>query len=164
MEANEAPEKVYNIFIYAFGLVFWECSVRILAVLSAILIWGFRGFPQFLQKNAGIVPRLGHSRFLPNPSQFFINHPTVLCYVALILISSLNKQQNKQNKTLESTVFLNIMVHRPVEVNWRFGGRYRLHFVCRKVSQVCCLPASCWFLAWHSLRSWRWKRHIPLKR
>jgi hypothetical protein len=32
-----------------------------------------RGFLQSLQTNAGIVPRLGHNRFLPNPFQFIIH-------------------------------------------------------------------------------------------
>jgi hypothetical protein len=26
------------------------------------------------------------------------------------------------------------------------------------------LPASCWLLAWLTLRLWRWRRHVPLKR
>jgi hypothetical protein len=39
--------------------------------------------------NVRIVPHLGHDRFLPNPSQF-ISHPTILCYVALVLKASLN--------------------------------------------------------------------------
>jgi hypothetical protein len=26
------------------------------------------------------------------------------------------------------------------------------------------LSASCWFLAWFSLRPWRWRTHVPLKR
>jgi hypothetical protein len=40
-----------------------------------------RYFPQSLQTNAGIVTRLGHDRFLPNPFQFIIHlspsHPTL---------------------------------------------------------------------------------------
>jgi hypothetical protein len=32
--------------------------------------WGLRVYTQFLQKTAGIVPWLGHKRFLPNPFQF----------------------------------------------------------------------------------------------
>jgi hypothetical protein len=36
----------------------------------------FRGFPQFLLANAGIVPsKLGYDRFLPNPFQFIIHLP-----------------------------------------------------------------------------------------
>jgi hypothetical protein len=40
-----------------------------------IIIVNFRGFSQSLQENTGIVPRLGHNRFFPNPFQF-IRHPT----------------------------------------------------------------------------------------
>jgi hypothetical protein len=39
----------------------------------------FRGFPQFLQANAGIVGaylKLGHDRFLSHPFQFII-HPII---------------------------------------------------------------------------------------
>jgi hypothetical protein len=32
------------------------------------------------------------------------------------------------------------------------------------VAQVYLLTASCWFLAWLTLRSWRWKRYVPPKR
>jgi hypothetical protein len=35
---------------------------------------GFRDVPQFLQANLRFVPRLCHSRFLPNPFQFVFNH------------------------------------------------------------------------------------------
>jgi hypothetical protein len=37
-----------------------------------------------LQKNSGIVPRLGHDRFLPNPFHFF-NLPTVQRDVVFLL-------------------------------------------------------------------------------
>jgi hypothetical protein len=41
----------------------------------------FHDVPQSLQTNSGIVPRLGHSRFLPSPFQFIIirlfYHPTL---------------------------------------------------------------------------------------
>jgi hypothetical protein len=33
----------------------------------------FRSFPQFLQANAGRVPKIGHGRFLPNPFEFIIH-------------------------------------------------------------------------------------------
>jgi hypothetical protein len=38
---------------------------------------GFRGFPQSLKVNAGIVPRLGQDYFLSNPFQFIIIHHPV---------------------------------------------------------------------------------------
>jgi hypothetical protein len=31
-------------------------------------------------------------------------------------------------------------------------------------SKLCLLSASCWFLAWLTLRPWRWRRHVPSKR
>jgi hypothetical protein len=30
-------------------------------------------------------------------------------------------------------------------------------------AQLCLLIASCWFLAWLTLRHWRWNRHVPPK-
>jgi hypothetical protein len=42
---------------------------------QVFLTGGFRGFPQSLRPNSGIVSRLGHDRFLPNPFQFTY-HPT----------------------------------------------------------------------------------------
>jgi hypothetical protein len=35
----------------------------------------FRGSPQFLQANGGIVPRLDHDRFLANPFRFVHQSP-----------------------------------------------------------------------------------------
>jgi hypothetical protein len=29
---------------------------------------------------------------------------------------------------------------------------------------LCLLSVSCWFLAWHILQSWRWRRHVSSKR
>jgi hypothetical protein len=43
------------------------CSVRISAVKSETSC-----VPRSLEANAGIVPGLGHDRFLPNPSQYII--------------------------------------------------------------------------------------------
>jgi hypothetical protein len=40
----------------------------------AILAEDFRDFPQSLQENSGMVPRLGHDRFLPNPFRYIIIH------------------------------------------------------------------------------------------
>jgi hypothetical protein len=54
-------------------LIFCICSIRILAGISAILTGGFRGFPRALQGNTGILFRLGHNRFHPNPFQFISN-------------------------------------------------------------------------------------------
>jgi hypothetical protein len=45
-------------------------SVRISSRSPAIPNESFRILPQSLQTNSGIVPRLGHDPFLPNPFQF----------------------------------------------------------------------------------------------
>jgi hypothetical protein len=50
------------------GLLFGVCSVRILVVRGLSWLWSFYGFPQSLQENTGIIPRLSYYRFLPNPS------------------------------------------------------------------------------------------------
>jgi hypothetical protein len=54
-------------------LVFGRCSIRISAGTPAILTASFRGFPQFLHTNTGIISRLGHDRFPQNPFQFIIH-------------------------------------------------------------------------------------------
>jgi hypothetical protein len=48
-------------------LAFGRSSVRIAAGTPAILTIGLRDFSQSLQANAGIITRLGHDRFIPNP-------------------------------------------------------------------------------------------------
>jgi hypothetical protein len=45
------------------GNVLGRCSVQISAEKLAILTSFFLGFPQILQANSGIVPRLGHRSF-----------------------------------------------------------------------------------------------------
>jgi hypothetical protein len=47
-----------------------EYSIRISGRIQAILTEDFVVFPQSIQPNAGIVPRLGHSRFFPKPFEF----------------------------------------------------------------------------------------------
>jgi hypothetical protein len=37
---------------------------------DAIMNEGFRGFPQSLRENVGIIPRLDQDSFLPNPLPF----------------------------------------------------------------------------------------------
>jgi hypothetical protein len=39
----------------------------------------FRGFPLLLHASSGILARLDHNHFLPNPFQF-ISHPTIRCW------------------------------------------------------------------------------------
>jgi hypothetical protein len=75
---------------------------------SAILNDGSRCYPQFLQANAKIPPRLGYCRFLPNPFQFIITPSCHLtrrkvcksisirrCLVS-VLKTSLNNLRGKQ--------------------------------------------------------------------
>jgi hypothetical protein len=46
-----------------------RCSVQISAGTLAILNETIRDFPHALRANAGLVPRLCHDHFLPNPFQ-----------------------------------------------------------------------------------------------
>jgi hypothetical protein len=39
-----------------------------------------------------------------------------------------------------------------------------LHLQDRRMRMLYLLPASCWFLAWLTLRPWRWKECVPPKR
>jgi hypothetical protein len=63
-------------------LIFWGYSVQISTGTPAILIEGFPDFPQPLRENSVTVPRLGHDRFIPNPSQF-VSHPIIRRYEIL---------------------------------------------------------------------------------
>lgn len=55
-------------------LLLGGCSVRISSVTPAILAKAFRYFPQSLQANCEIVPRLSHKRILPYPFQVIVIH------------------------------------------------------------------------------------------
>jgi hypothetical protein len=79
-------------------LVFKQCSVRISAMLSAILIEIFRDFSKFLQAKGGILHCFGYEHFLPNPFQFIIRHPLVWRY----LISLLKALLNNRHKALDT--------------------------------------------------------------
>jgi hypothetical protein len=70
-----------------------------------------------------------------------------------------------------SAKILRVVARNPVEVYQRFGGTYRLHVQGPRVSQarrirkpvacICKLPhASCWFLYWLTLRTWRWSQYV----
>jgi hypothetical protein len=81
---------------------------------------GSRGFPQFLQANAGIVPRLG---LLPNPTQF-IYHPAIqLCLVGFEVFTAV---------VMKSIIIWDMMPCSPLSFNRRFGGTYRLHLQGRR--------------------------------
>jgi hypothetical protein len=81
------------------NVVFGRARVQILARRTAILTEGFRGFPQPLQANVGIVPKkLCHYRFLPNPFQFTLTCHLFIqrCTVLVNEKASLSKLQIKE--------------------------------------------------------------------
>lgn len=51
-----------------------------------------RGFPQFLQSNARLIPRLVYNRFLPNHFKLLI-HPTIQRYTVSTLKASLKPRK-----------------------------------------------------------------------
>jgi hypothetical protein len=73
-----------------FRLVFGRCSVRVSAGASFVLIEDFRGSPQCLQENSGIVSRLGCALFqdLFNSSSTY--HPNIRHYTTKLLTTSSN--------------------------------------------------------------------------
>jgi hypothetical protein len=38
----------------------------------------FRGFPPALYSEAGVITRIGHNRFLPDPIKFIIHHHSII--------------------------------------------------------------------------------------
>jgi hypothetical protein len=55
---------------------------------------GFSGFPQSFQDNTGIVPRLSHDRFLPDPvnsSSIIQQHAIIRRYTVMTEKESINK-------------------------------------------------------------------------
>jgi hypothetical protein len=48
-------------------------SARFESLPDTFYLENFRGFLQSHRSNSGIVPELGHGRFLPNPFQFVIS-------------------------------------------------------------------------------------------
>jgi hypothetical protein len=67
--------------------------------------------------------------------------------------------------TIKSSIFRVIIPCIPLKVKWHFGGTYYLNLQGRRVSQARNQKeGGSMFLAWLSLRSWRWKRHVPPKR
>jgi hypothetical protein len=62
-------------------------------------------------------------------------------------------------EAVNSSFFWDTTLCSVVEVIWHFRGIYSLHLQGRRVNQ-----AACWqFLAWLTLRPWRWRLYIPLK-
>jgi hypothetical protein len=68
LRSNKQDTRQYS------RLLIGKYSVRISAGIPVILTEALRGFPQSLQVKVGIVLRLGHDRYLPNPFQFIFIH------------------------------------------------------------------------------------------
>jgi hypothetical protein len=83
--------------------VFGRSSVRIVARRSAILIAAFRSFPYSADATEGILPRLGHDRFLRNPFQSIIHqspcHSTPQAYRYRIRRVVQSPQKRNQSNT-----------------------------------------------------------------
>lgn len=64
----------------------------------------FHGFPEFLQENAGMIPRLSRDRFLPNPFRFFIRFNAKNLVIDSVVTSykSVRNEMmfNKRNRSL----------------------------------------------------------------
>jgi hypothetical protein len=67
---------------------------------------------------------------------------------------------------MKNFVFWDITPCIPLKVNQRFGRTCRLHLHGRRISRnkkQNLLTASWWFLAWHVLVPWRWRRDVTPK-
>jgi hypothetical protein len=69
--SQKKPNKVE--YRYRSRLERGRCWVRISSRTTVILVGVFGSFPQSLQTNSRIIPRLGHDRFLPNAFHFTIH-------------------------------------------------------------------------------------------
>jgi hypothetical protein len=69
--SRHAPTQIQNYHVIV------ACIIVTATITTAAAATERVGFPEFLLANAGIVPLLGHVRFLPNPSQFIIHRYTV---------------------------------------------------------------------------------------
>jgi hypothetical protein len=72
-------------------LLFGKFSVRISVGALTTRNQVFGGFPQPFQENSGILPRLDHNSFLPNPYQFTIHQASYHCTLYSIDIKSVVK-------------------------------------------------------------------------
>jgi hypothetical protein len=81
-------------------------------------------------------------------------------------LSSLS--QVKAHNNTKSSVFWNIMLFRLMDVNPYFRGTHCLHLQGQRVSQVRnqheAGSKQNWFLTWSTLKLWRWRWYVPLKR
>jgi hypothetical protein len=62
---------------------------------------------------------------------------------------------------MKSSIFWDTTPRSPFKANRSFGGIFRLHFQGRRISLLCLILASHWFLPWIILRPWRWRQHVP---
>jgi hypothetical protein len=118
---------------------------------------GCRDFPQSFKSIGGILP-LFRTRLFPSKS--FTIH-----------VSSYHSVP--QNLFTNGTVIAHTKISETRSVSFFRCSRVSLlswvcsHFLTtdnRNRSSLCWLPASCWFLLWGTLQSWRRKRHSPPKR
>jgi hypothetical protein len=77
-------------------LLFGRYSVPVPAETLGMLPVASRCFRQFLKEDAGIVPRLGHDRLLPNPLQFS-HQLTARRYIDQLLTNSVANCNGKGN-------------------------------------------------------------------
>jgi hypothetical protein len=61
-------------------------------------------------------------------------------------------------------IFRDITPHSPLKANQRFRGTCCLHLQGWRVSKLCLLHSSCWFLDWLTLQPWSWRRYVHPKR
>jgi hypothetical protein len=100
----------------------------------------FRGIPQSLWANIALVPRSGHDRFLPNPFQFISHRSSYHSQAILSEISTTSehkphmKTNSKFENNMKNAVFWDVEPCTPV-VNRRFGGKYCLHLLGRKIPE-----------------------------
>jgi hypothetical protein len=95
-----------------------------------------------------------------------VQQSLTIFYVGFVVLRALG---------MKSSIFWDIITPCSLlKVNRCFGGTFRLHLQNWRTSQArnqhdtgskqsYLLPASCWFLAWLILQSWKWRRNVPPK-
>jgi hypothetical protein len=98
----------------------WKILVRTSAGIPATLTENFRAFPQFVQANAEIVPRLDYGGYLPNHLPF-ISQPTIRCYIIFFSHAHIScvsrshlQQLRARTKHMNNRQFLSRSCHDPV--------------------------------------------------
>jgi hypothetical protein len=64
---------------------------------------------------------------------------------------------------LKSTIVLVVTSCSSVAVHWRFGETYDFQLQGQRVNQVKSTTRRCWFLAWFTRGTWKWRRWFLLK-